>query len=112
MIKCKEMLQEINLNLKNNLLVFGLTLILVAYILGQHHVFTKQSMLISLISVEISTGLTPINVLKICFPSHVRGVHIGLHINLPLPLDEQLLEVLTGWLKTKSMYRWKLNKKM
>jgi hypothetical protein len=111
------MLQEINVNLKNKFLVFGLTLISVAYILGQPHVHQtinvdfQLSMSISLISVEISTGLTPINVLLICFPSHVRGVHTGLHINFPLPPDEQLLEVLTGWLQTKSMYRRKLNNK-
>ncbi len=69
MLKCKEMLQEVNINLKNNLLVFGLTLISVAYILGQLSVHQtinvdfQLSLSISLISVEISTGLTPINVL-------------------------------------------------
>jgi hypothetical protein len=59
------MLQEVNINLKNNLLAFGLTLTSVV----ANCMFTKQSMLISnsqmsisLISVEISTGLTPINV--------------------------------------------------
>jgi hypothetical protein len=63
------MLQEINVNVKNNLLVFGLTLISVAYILGQPcvhqtiNVDFQLSMSISLISVEISTGLTLINVL-------------------------------------------------
>jgi hypothetical protein len=63
------MLQEVNINLKNNLLVFGLTLISVAYILGQLSVHQtinvdfQLSLSISLISVEISTGLTPINVL-------------------------------------------------
>jgi hypothetical protein len=68
MLKCKDMLQEINVNLKNNLLVFGLTLISVAYLLGQPHVHQtinvdfQLSMWISLISIEISIGLTPINV--------------------------------------------------